>query len=56
MVKEQKGAKYKCEDCGIVVVVDELCECEPCDLICCGTPMVLISPKTNVKKKPKRKK
>lgn len=56
MVKEQKGVKYKCEECGVVVVVDEPCGCEPCDLVCCGVPMVEMALKTNVKKKPKRKK
>lgn len=56
MVKEQKGAKYKCEECGVVVIVDEPCGCEPCDLVCCGVPMVEMAPHTNVKKKPKRKK
>jgi hypothetical protein len=35
----KKGAKYKCEECGLVVVVDAACGCAPCDLICCGVPM-----------------
>lgn len=35
----KKGAKYKCGDCGIVVVVDEVCGCSECDLVCCGAPM-----------------
>lgn len=55
MVKVQKGAKYKCEECGVVVVVDEPCGCEPCDLVCCGVPMVAMIPKARVKKKPKSK-
>jgi len=35
----KKGAKYKCEECGLIVVVDDVCGCSPCDLICCGAPM-----------------
>ncbi len=40
MVKKKKGETYRCEDCGLVVVVNEPCGCEPTgELICCGTPM-----------------
>ena len=42
----KKGAKYKCEECGLVVVVDEACECVACDLICCDEPMKEVKPKT----------
>ncbi|WXG46646.1 MAG: hypothetical protein WED05_08325 [Candidatus Atabeyarchaeum deiterrae] len=35
----KKGAKYKCGQCGVVVVVDEACGCSPCDMVCCGEPM-----------------
>jgi hypothetical protein len=56
MVKAQKGAKYRCEDCGLVVVVDEPCGCEPCNLVCCSVPMVPMTPKTAVKKKQKSRK
>ena len=41
----KKGAKYKCNECGLVVVVDEACGCSPCDLICCGVPMKEVKPK-----------
>ena len=34
MVKEQKDAKYKCEECGVVIAVDEPCGCDPSDLVC----------------------
>lgn len=58
MAKTQKGAKYKCEECGIVVVVDEPCGCEPCDSLCCGVPMAEVKPKekgkTKAKAKPKK--
>ena len=33
----KKGSKYVCSECGVVLVVDEVCGCvEACDLICCG--------------------
>ncbi|MBI5048149.1 MAG: hypothetical protein HZB54_04290 [Deltaproteobacteria bacterium] len=33
----KKGSKYVCSECGVVLVVDEVCGClEVCDLICCG--------------------
>jgi len=35
----KKGTKYKCDECGVVMVVDEPCGCAPCDLVCCGEPM-----------------
>jgi hypothetical protein len=56
MVKEKKGTRYKCEDCGLVVVVDEPCGCEPVHIVCCSAPMVKMAPKTTAKKKPKSKK
>jgi hypothetical protein len=55
MAKGQKGTKYKCEECGIVVAVDEPCGCSPCDLVCCGVPMVEVAPKAKAKAKVKRK-
>jgi hypothetical protein len=39
MMVKKKGEKYKCEECGLVVVVDDACGCSECDLICCGAPM-----------------
>jgi hypothetical protein len=46
MAAKKKGARYKCEECGLVVLVDEACECEPtCNLVCCGTPMKEVKPK-----------
>jgi hypothetical protein len=39
MVKK-KGEEYKCEECGLVVLVQNPCECdESCELICCQEPM-----------------
>jgi len=45
---KKKGAKYKCEECGLVVLVDETCGCTECDLICCEVPMKEV--KTKAKK------
>jgi hypothetical protein len=50
----KKGTKYKCEECGLVVVVDETCGCSPCDLICCGTQMKEVKPKAKAKAKAKK--
>jgi hypothetical protein len=37
---KKKGERYKCEQCGLVVVVDDPCGCEPtCELMCCGEMM-----------------
>ncbi len=34
------GTKYTCPDCGLVVVIEQVCSCdEPCDLTCCGKPL-----------------
>ena len=35
-----RGDKYVCEECGLIVTVDEMCDCvDVCDIICCGEPM-----------------
>jgi len=52
----RKGTKYECGECGVVMVVDKACGCEPCDLICCGVPMKKVEPKTKPKAKSKAKK
>jgi hypothetical protein len=44
MVKK-KGEKYKCEDCGLVVLVEDPCGCESCEIVCCGEPMKPVSEK-----------
>ena len=45
MVSLRKGDKYKCEDCGIVLLVDTPCGCAACDVICCGKPMKKVETK-----------
>ena len=34
-----KGTKYACDVCGLVVSVDTVCGCEEIDLLCCSEPM-----------------
>jgi len=41
----KKGEKYKCEECGLVVIVDEDCGCAVCDIVCCDVPMKKASKK-----------
>jgi hypothetical protein len=37
-----KGDSYVCEECGLIVFVDETCDCVGvCDIICCDEPMTL---------------
>ena len=42
----KKGDKYHCEDCGLILMVNEPCGCEPCEIVCCGTPMKPVAEKT----------
>ena len=42
--KTEKGSRYTCGVCGLVVTVDEVCGCDVCDLICCGEPMEMAPP------------
>ncbi|MGQ9583416.1 MAG: hypothetical protein ACUVV6_07895 [Thermoplasmatota archaeon] len=37
--KGGKKPRMRCEECGLVVVVEDPCSCASCDLICCGRPM-----------------
>ena len=37
---KKKGEQYKCEECGLVVLIENPCECdETCELVCCEQPM-----------------
>jgi hypothetical protein len=49
----KKGEKYQCEECGLVVVVDDPCGCETVELVCCEVPMKPV--KVQIKTKPKTK-
>jgi len=50
----KKGEKYKCEECGLIVVVEDPCGCEEVALLCCNVPMKPV--KAVAKAKPKTKK
>jgi hypothetical protein len=39
MAKAKKGDYLSCNECGLVVVVDEACGCAAAEVICCGEPM-----------------
>jgi hypothetical protein len=37
--KPKSGKKYTCDNCGIILSVDNECSCSPCDVICCDQNM-----------------
>lgn len=38
--KKNAGDQYTCETCGLGITVEEECCCvNPCDLVCCDSPM-----------------
>jgi hypothetical protein len=39
MAKAKKGDLFSCDVCGLVVAVDETCDCVVGELICCDVPM-----------------
>ena len=49
----KKGEKYKCEACGLIVVVEDPCGCQTVELLCCEAPMKPV--KAAAKAKPKAK-
>ncbi len=52
----KKGDKYECEECGLVVRVENPCggcDCEPCEVVCCSKPMKSVAEKAETKSKPK---
>ena len=51
----KKGDKYKCDDCGLVLVVEDECGCSECNVICCDKPMKKITTKVPRKTTPKKK-
>ncbi len=51
----KKGEKYKCEQCGLVVLVEDACGCQTCDLVCCSAPMKPLKAAEKAKPKPKPK-
>ncbi len=53
MVKK-KGEQYKCNECGLVVTVDNPCGCDSCELVCCEVPMKPMKQKATPKLKAKK--
>ena len=51
----KKGEKYRCEECGLIVVVDDPCGCETVELICREAPMKPIQASSKAKAKSKAK-
>ncbi len=44
---KKKGEKYECPECGLVVIIeDDGCECQECDVVCCSVPMEISCDKT----------
>jgi hypothetical protein len=62
VILAKKGEKYKCSECGLIVVVEDPCGCEVVELLCCEAPMQPVKaaakakPKAKAKAKPKTKK
>jgi hypothetical protein len=57
LMTKKKGEKYACPECGLVIVIeDDGCECQECDVVCCTVPMELVEkPKKAAAKKTKPK-
>ena len=61
---KKKGEQYKCDECDLVVLIENPCECdEGCELVCCEQPMKPVkalakasSSKTSAKEPEKSKK
>ena len=51
----KKGEKYKCKECGLVIVIEDPCGCEEGELICCEAPMKPAKAKARAKSKVKAK-
>ena len=51
----KKGEKYKCDECGLIVVVADSCGCETVELICCEVPMKPVKAASKTKKATKSK-
>ena len=55
MAKAKKGDLFACEVCGLVVAVDESCDCAVGELICCDIPMEKGKAKMKKAAKPAKK-
>jgi len=52
----KKGQKYKCDECGLIVVIEDPCGCETVELMCCQTPMKTAKTTSKATKTKKEKK
>jgi len=52
----KKGDKYKCDECGLVIAVEDPCGCESCEIVCCNAPMKPVKESQKAKPKPSPKK
>ncbi len=39
MAKAKRGDTFTCDVCGLVVAVDETCDCAVGEIVCCDIPM-----------------
>ena len=44
MARAKTADRYVCDECGMVVSVDEACGCETCEIVCCDAPMAKVAP------------
>ena len=51
VIKDYDGL-YRGE-CGLVVLVEDDCGCEECDIVCCSAPMKQVKEETKTAAKPK---
>jgi hypothetical protein len=51
----KKGEKYQCDECGLIVVIEDPCGCEVVELMCCEAPMKPVKKAAKAKKKTKKK-
>lgn len=40
MARAKTADRYVCDECGMVVSVEEACTCDDCGIVCCDVPMV----------------
>ena len=52
MARAKSGDRYVCDECGMVVSVEEACTCDACGIVCCDVPMVKAA--GSAKKAPKK--
>ena len=51
----KKGEKYKCDECGLIVIVEDPCCCEAVELMCCEASMKPVKTAAKAKSKAKAK-